>query len=337
MTVKVRLQPSGHEFPAEPGEPLLDAALRAGLAIRYNCNSGSCGDCRARLLSGELGEVLHHDYVLSEQQRADGQFLLCRAAAASDLVIQAVEARGAADVPAQRIATQVCKLARLGDEIMDMHVCTPRSRTLWFLAGQHVRLNIPGLAPRHKSIASCPCNGRVLQFHVRNVPGDPFSEHVFSRLKPRDSLEIEGPFGDFVLDEESRRPIIFIAYETGFAPIKSLIEHAISLEMCQPMRLYWIARRPADHYLANYCRAWQDALDDFDFAAIAGDEGGDEQTASEQAMARAAQLIGAEHPDLGGYDVYVNGPDTLFASLCAALAARGLPPERLFIDRVQRF
>lgn len=337
MTVKVRLLPSGHEFPAEPGEPLLDAALRAGLAIRYNCNSGSCGDCRARLVAGELGEVLHHDYVLSERQRADGQFLLCRAAAASDLVIEAVEARSAADVPVQRIATQVCRLARLSDDIMEVHVCTPRSKTLWFLAGQHVTLNLPGLAPRNKSIASCPCNGRVLQFHVRHAPGDPFAEHVFTRLKARDSLEVEGPFGDFVLDEASSRPILFIAFETGFAPIKSLIEHAISLEMNQPMRLYWIARRPADHYLANHCRAWQDALDDFDFTAIAGDTGGDGQTASEQAMARAAQRIAAEHPDLGGFDVYMNGPETLFAPLCAALLAQGLPPERLFIDRVQRF
>lgn len=336
MTVKVRLQPSGHEFPAEPGEPLLDAALRSGLSIRYNCNSGSCGGCRARLVSGELGEMLHHDYVLSEQQRADGQFLLCRAAAATDLVIEAVEARSAADVPVQRIATQVCKLTRLGDDVMDVHVCTPRSKTLWFLAGQHVRLHLPRLAPRNKSIASCPCNGRVLQFHVRYVPGDPFAEHVFTRLKPRDSLEIEGPFGDFVLDEQSSRPILYIAFETGFAPIKSLIEHAISLEMNQPMRLYWIARRSTDHYLENYCRSWQDALDDFDFTAIAGEDD-DEQTASEQAMAGAAQRIAAEHPDLAGFDVYVNGPDTLFASLCAALLARGLPPERLFIDRVQRF
>ncbi|MFP5506287.1 MAG: 2Fe-2S iron-sulfur cluster-binding protein [Gammaproteobacteria bacterium] len=337
MTVKVRLQPSGHEFPAEPGEPLLDAALRAGLAIRYNCNSGSCGDCRARLVAGELGEVLHHDYVLSEQQRADGQFLLCRAAAAGDLVIEAVEARSAADVPVQRIATQVCKLARLSDDIMEMHVCTPRSKTLWFLAGQHVRLNVPGLAPRNKSIASCPCNGRVLQFHVRNAEGDPFAEHVFARMKLRDSLEIEGPFGDFVLDEASSRPILYIAFETGFAPIKSLIEHAISLEMNQPMRLLWIARHRADHYLVNHCRAWQDALDDFDFTVIAGDADGDAQTASEQAMTRAALHVADAYPGFGGFDVYVNGPETLFAPLCAALLAHGLPPERLFIDRVQRF
>ena len=303
MTAKVRLLPSGHEFPVEPGETLLDAALRAGLAIRYNCSSGSCGDCRARLVSGELAGQQHHDFVFNERERADGQILLCRTSAASDLVLEAVEARGAADVPVQRITTQVSKLTPLSPDVMEVQVRTPRSQTLWFLAGQHVRLHIPGLEPRHKSIASCPCNGMVLQLHVRRAPGDPFAEHVFSRLKLRDSVEVEGPFGEFVLDEDSRRPLLFIAFETGFAPIKSLIEHAISLEMNQPMRLYWIARHGEEHYLENYCRSWQDALDDFEFIPVSAAAPDAELTAAEAAMTRGTQRVCADHPDLSGHDV----------------------------------
>lgn len=337
MTVKVHLKPSGHEFPAEPGESLLDAALRAGLAIRYSCSSGSCGECRARLISGQLGERLPQDYLFSQRERDEGQLLLCRATAATDLVLEAVEARGVADIPVQQIATQVCKLARLTDEVMELQVRTPRSKTLWFLAGQHARLTIDGLAPRNKSIASCPCNGMVLQFHVRRVPRDPFSEHVFDRLKLRDSITVEGPFGDFVLDETSERPLLFIAFETGFAPIKSLIEHAISLEINQPMRLYWIARDAQEHYLENYCRSWHDALDDFSFRSIAAESQAGEMTPSEQALAQAAAQITAENPDLSGFDVYLNGPDTLFTGLCRKLLKAGLPSDRLFIDRVQRY
>lgn len=336
MTAHIRLLPSGHAFDAEAGESLLDAALRAGLSLRYSCNSGSCGECRARLVSGRLGPVQHHDYVFSERDRAAGQFLLCRATAAADLVLEAVEARGATDVPVQRITTQVSQLTLLSDDIMDVHLRTPRSQTLWFLAGQHVRLHLPGLLPRHKSIASCPCNGRVLQFHVRRAPDDPFAQHVFTRLRLRDAVTIEGPFGDFVLDETSTRPLLFIAFETGFAPIKSLIEHAISLEIAQPMRLYWIARQGEQHYLANYCRAWQDALDDFEFIPITG-AAADGLTEAEAAMARACAVIGAAWPDLSGHDVYVNGPEQLFAPLSAALLAQGLPSERLFVDHVPRF
>jgi CDP-4-dehydro-6-deoxyglucose reductase len=336
MTAKVRVLPSGHEFMIESGESLLDAALRAGLSLRYSCNSGSCGDCRARRVSGELGEMLHHDYVLSESERAAGQFLLCRASAASDLVLEVTEARGVADVPHQQLSTQVSKLERLNDDVMEVHVRTPRSKTLWFLAGQHVQLTLGDLTPRSKSIASCPCNGMVLQFHVRHVANDPFSDYVFSKLRLRDTIEIEGPSGAFVLDEVAARPIIFIAFETGFAPIKSLIEHAIALDIAQPIWLYWVARHAQDHYLANYCRSWHDALDAFEFVEISGDETGT-MTAAEVAMARAAARIRTDHPDLSGFDVYANGPDTLFAEISAVLLAQGLPPERLFIDHVQRF
>ncbi len=348
MTAKVHLLPSGHDFSVEPGETLLDAALRSGLSIRYSCNSGSCGECRARLVSGELGDLQHHDYVLCQRDRDDGQFLLCRAGARSDLVLEAVEAKGAADVPVQRITTQVCKLVRLSEDVMEVHLRTPRSKTLWFLAGQHVRLTIPGQTPRNKSIASCPCNGMVLQFHVRRVPGDTFSEHVFSCLKVRDSVDVEGPFGSFVLDEESDRPILYLAFETGFAPIKSLIEHAISLEMTQPMHLYWIARDAQDHYLANYCRSWHDALDDFAFTAIAADERADgldfisaeeleELSPAELAMLRGGARILEDYPDLGAFDVYANGPDTLLSPIRALLLAHGLQCDRLFIDHIQRY
>ena len=338
MTAKVKLLPSGHEFPVEPGESLLDAALRAGLSVRYSCNSGSCGECRARLLSGTLGDTLHHDYVFNERERVDGQFLLCRASAASDLVIEAVEARGAADVPVQTLTTQVHKLLRLSEDVMELHLRTPRSQTLWFLAGQHVRLNVPGIAPRHKSIASCPCNGMALQFHVRRRPGDPFADHVFTRMKGRDTVGIEGPFGSFVLDEGSDRPLIFIAFETGFAPIKSLIEHAISLEVHQPIRLYWITGSVQGHYLENHCRAWQDALDTFEFVPIRGSDAPDGwETGAQLAMERAVTRLLTDHPDLSGCDVYANGPELLFAGLSATLTARGLPPDRLFVDQVQRF
>ncbi|MCP4042957.1 MAG: hypothetical protein GY731_13530 [Gammaproteobacteria bacterium] len=65
---------------------------------------------------------------------------------------------------------------------------------------------------------------------------------------------VTGTFGEFTLDETSVRPLIFLAYETGFASIKSLIEHVIALELEQPLHLYWIAGKPGGHYMGNYCK-----------------------------------------------------------------------------------
>jgi CDP-4-dehydro-6-deoxyglucose reductase len=350
MTARVTVRPSGHGFSVEEGETLLEGALRSGLNMNYHCNSGSCGECRARVLEGHPGARLPHDYVLGETARQQGMVLMCRTHAATDLVIEAREAQGVEDIAEQSIETQVAKLEQPVEDVMILHLRTPRSRTLRFLAGQHVTLNIDGLPPRSKSIASCPCNGMQLQFHVRRVAGDPFSDYVFQTLKPRQKIRVEGPFGEFVWDEEARRPVIFIAFETGFAPIKSLIEHAIALEYDQPMHLYWIARDREGHYLANQCRAWQDALDEFAFHPLVSresppwtDEVLEELGLSletldpvARGMVQAAAQVVAELPALEGHDVYVNGAESLLTPLRGLLLRHGLPAGRLFIDQVRR-
>ncbi len=351
MTAKVRLQPSGKEFFVEPGETVLEAALRSGISINYNCSNGTCGDCRAKLVAGSLSEELSHDYVIKQSERDRGVVLLCCAKTKEDLLIEAYEAGSPADIAPETVTTTVYKIEQPVADVTVLHLRTPRSRTLRFLAGQHATLRIDGLAPRNKSIASCPCNGMFLQFHVRNVPGDPFSQYVFGDLKTRDKVEIEGPFGHFTLDEESRRPIIYLAYETGFASIKSLIEHAIALEKPQHMHLYWVARDEADHYLANYCRSWQDALDDFVFTPLmaqyehTGKAGMAQQSrdeiahlpAAERAMALASARVIADYPELDAFDVYASGPRSILAAAKTTLTDYGLPEERLFVDHIERY
>lgn len=351
MSVKVQLRPSGKEFRVEHSETVLEAALRSGLALNYSCNNGSCGECKARVISGELSEELPHDYVLKEAERARNMVLLCCARTESDLVIEAAEADRAEDLPVESINATVYKIHKPSKDVMVLELRTPRSQTLRFLAGQHATLRFDGVEPRNKSIASCPCNGMFLQFHIRRVPGDEFSEYAFEQLKPRDKVVVEGPHGRFHLDEDSRRPILLVAYETGFAPIKSLVEHAISLELPQPMRLYWVAPQLQDHYLVNYCRSWGDALEDFRFQLINSDGAGQEAqlpwrelgvqpeslTRPQRDMACAAQRIVQDYPDLSGHDLYACGPESMMPVTRALLVRHGLPPERLFVDHIERF
>ncbi|MEE8428276.1 MAG: 2Fe-2S iron-sulfur cluster-binding protein [Gammaproteobacteria bacterium] len=347
MAFTVHMKPSGHEFIVARGETILEAALRFGLSIGFNCTTGTCGSCKARVISGEVGETLHHDYVLSEAERSTGTVLMCCTMAASDMVVAATEVTGVSDIPHQQLTATVAKLELIADDIMVMEVRTPRSNTLQFLAGQHVTISLEGAPDRNKSIASCPCNGMVLQFHIHRTPGDDFADFVFSKLKLRYPVSLQGPFGRFVLDEESTRPIIFIAYETGFAPIKSVIEHAIALEFEQPMQLYWIVSDARGHYQANFCRSWQDALDDFRFVPISNETDwpgtGTKLNLSEQLtglrkiMLQAAAKVVTDNPDLSGYDVYLNGPPEITVAAARLLLDHQLPETRLFVDQLERF
>jgi CDP-4-dehydro-6-deoxyglucose reductase len=259
---------------------------------------------------------------------------MCRARAASDLVIETAEATGVADVPLQELIAKVVKLERLTDDLMVVHLRTPRSKTLRFLAGQYVTLEIDGLPPRDKSIASCPCSGRLLQVHFRRREGDPFPKYVFSQLRTSKKVLVTGPFGEFILNEASPRPIIFLAYETGFASIKSLIEHAIALELEQPLHLYWVVEKDGGHYMRNYCRAWVDSLDSFRYTPL---HLHDSDSSLGKRTARVFELLWSDYPDLSGVDLYMSIPVGAEHPLRERLLEHGLPEERLRMELLEQY
>jgi len=317
MSVTVTLNPSGHTFVVEEGETILESALRSGLAPEYGCANGSCGECKARVVSGQVREIRFHDYAIGEAQKRMGYTLLCSATAVRDTLIEVMEAGRPEDIPVQKIRARVHALERLRDDLMIVDLRVQRGRILRFLAGQHVQLSLKGLAPKTVAVASCHCDGLNLQFHLRRDRDDAF----FERIETADRLEVEGPWGMFTLQVNSDRQIVFLAYDTAFAPIKSIIEHAINLELYQQMHLYWCVPENTSPYMHNYCRSLTDALDNFSYHALTGDPA---------PAGASVQRIVADHPDLGAFDVYAAGPENFVTSASRVFLASGLPSERLF-------
>jgi CDP-4-dehydro-6-deoxyglucose reductase len=328
-TTHVQVRPSGREFVVERNDTLLEAALRAGVSLIYGCSNGNCGQCKAKLLSGEVRKVRHYDYGLTEAEKNTGVFLMCCNAAVTDLVIEAREAHSAADMPLQNIAARVKSLSPLSADMRLLHLQTPRSNRLRFLAGQSVSLTLADGTTASCPVASCPCDDRNLEFHIERRPGGAFSEAVFNRLKTSDTVHVEGPRGEFVLNETLDRPLIFVACGSGFAPVKSLIEHAIALDAPAALELYWIASGNAGHYQDNLCRSWADALDSFRYAPVTV-----EALLSQQAVRDALARMLQFHSDLDRYDVFVAGPEPLAHGAERLLLERGLPRAQLFVNRL---
>ncbi|TPW01377.1 MAG: ferredoxin, partial [Alphaproteobacteria bacterium] len=234
VSANVTVRPSGREFFVEGSETVLKAALRAGLAPSYGCGNGNCGLCKARVVSGKLRQTHHTDYPLSEAERAQGYALLCSHTAVSDIVIEMLEANSPEDIPEQHVIAKVRSATPLDAEVMLLHLQSPRTNRLRFLAGQSVTLGVTGSSGEFRAeypLASCPCDDRNLLFHIRSDAGDEFASRLFAgALKAGDAVNVWGPWGDFVLRKDSTRPIAFLACDTGFAPMKSLIEHATAID-----------------------------------------------------------------------------------------------------------
>jgi CDP-4-dehydro-6-deoxyglucose reductase len=330
VSAQVTLRPSGRQFAVEGHETLLQAGMRAGLKLNYGCGNGTCGMCKVRVTAGQVVRTMPTDYPLSENEKGQGYVLACaHTAASSELTLETLEAAGPADIPRQQIVTTVRALRPLAPDTLLLHLQTPRSHRLRFLAGQWVTLGLAEGEDVHAqhSIASCPCDDRNLQFFIARDDTDPLAARLFGDgVKPGDAVTVWGPGGDFVLADDSH-PLVFAACDTGFAPVKSLIEHALSLDAAPSISLFWLATRPDGHFMANQCRAWSEALDPFEYTL----------STHAEAATGASQMAAAIRADLFDIDCafYIAGPAAFVGTLRAELTAAGVPASQIHAEVIE--
>lgn len=314
VTASIRLLPSGHEFFLEGNDSILDAGLKAGLYLDYGCTSGNCGSCKCKVVSGAVRKLREHDFVISAREQEEGYILACSNTAISDLVIEANEAGMQEELPFQEIRAIIRKVERMDDAFALLSIQTPRTQSLRFKAGQQVKLTAENGSVTKLCIASCPCDGRNLQFIIPRKPGDAFSELVFDGNLGKQTVLVEGPSGGFVLQEDSTAPTLFLAKGAGFAPIKSLVEQAITIDNAEGLQLIQVGGNPPGSSLENLCRSWNDSLDNFVYSATDAD-------ASPETLAELLAIAISGTPMV---DVYLAGPATWLESLLEAAGGMGL-------------
>lgn len=261
IAAHVKIIPSGREFFVEGNASLLESALKSGIHANFGCSSGNCGSCKARVVSGEVHKLRNYEYDLTESEQNLGYILMCSYTAITDLILEISEATCVEDLPVQTIETKVEKIEVLNEDFVILNLRTPKTKILRFMAGQFVTLQLNDLKADFY-IASCPCDGHNLQFHIRRSESA-FVKQIFEGLTNQ-TIQINGPQGHFTM-KESTNPVLFLAWEQGFAPIKSMLEHAISIDTIESFNLEWFSATSNGHYLEKLCRSWSDALDNFNY------------------------------------------------------------------------
>ena len=95
-----------------------------------------------------------------------------------------------------------------------------------FAPGQWVNFRFPEGVSRAYTIASAPQRPHAVQLCVRL--GEGRGGLALKKLEPGARVSVEGPFGDFLLPDQNGRPVVFIAGDTGIAPIRSIVLHMVS-------------------------------------------------------------------------------------------------------------
>ena len=327
----VAMHPGGRQVAARAGETLLEAGLRAGLALPYECRNGGCGVCLCSVLNGRVEQGSYQPAVLTPDMRAAGKALMCCATPLGDVEIDVpvatLDAAGAAGL--RQYEGRVERMERVGASVMRVLLSLPGDERIDFAAGQYLNVLLDDGQRRAFSFANAPHDNALVELHVRLIPGGRFTTHVFTRMRVGDRVRFEAPLGRFVL-HEGTRPILLVAGATGFAPIKSIVEDAFHRGIRRQMRLYWGVRDPADLYLLDLLQRWRREHPQFSFVTVLSDPGAALDWPGRTGLVHEAML--QDYPDLRGHEVYVCGSLQMVDVAVPAFVAHGLGPEACFSD-----
>jgi CDP-4-dehydro-6-deoxyglucose reductase len=330
MSHQISVTPSGHNFVAESDETILEAALRQGLTMPYGCRDGACGACKGKVLSGTVDHGKSQAHALSDAEKADGITLFCCAKAQSDLKLECKQVGAATDIPVKTLPSRIEKMDRLAPDVIDMHLRLPANERLQFLAGQYIDILLKNGKKRSFSLANAPHDDALLQLHIRHVPGGLFTDQVFSTMKVRDILRFNGPHGSFYLREDSKKPMIFLAGGTGFAPIKALVEHAIAENCTRPIHIYWGAKARVDLYMPDLPEQWAAAHANIEFVPVLAEPAADDAWTGRTGLVH--QSVTVDHQNLSDFQVYACGSPGMIDAAKRDFLAAGLPEEEFFAD-----
>ena len=90
-----------------------------------------------------------------------------------------------------------------------------------FEAGQWVNFRFPDGIARAYTIASAAQRPQAVQLCVRVGAGR--GGKALTKLDAGASVSIDGPYGDFVIPQNDGRPAVFMAGDTGIAPVRSMV------------------------------------------------------------------------------------------------------------------
>ncbi len=224
-THQVYVEPFGATVTVNARETILQAALNAGVAYPYECQTGACSTCKTQLIEGKIKTLTDFAYVLDMEEIKGGTILACQSLAKTDLKVRVNTLDdGLPTIEARKICGRVVSVSNLTRDIFDVRVALNES--INYYAGQYANLTLPTIAvSRSYSFATAPLStGRdEISFHVRLIPNGELSSWITVGDRSGEPVEIDGPYGIFRL-RNADAPIICIAGGSGMAPIKAMLE-----------------------------------------------------------------------------------------------------------------
>jgi toluene monooxygenase electron transfer component len=252
-------------FECNDGEPLLFAGLRHGVGLPYECATGTCGTCRARIADGDAttawSDAPGHSYVKAERR----EVLMCQAVPDGDCAIKVPAKVQALPGHAPHWSSgEITAVQSLTHDVKAFTVAIEDAMD--FDAGQFVVLYAPGLeGGRAYSMTNYAAKTTGLDFVVKRLPGGGFSDWLFDHDAGAE-LRLFGPLGRATFRPEEDRNVLCLGGGSGIAGMMSILSRAVAVDYFKSHTgaVFFGVRTAADVFfldqLSAYATAYPDTL-----------------------------------------------------------------------------
>lgn len=316
---------------AADDQTILEALLRAGVWMPNSCNQGTCGTCKLQVVSGEVD---HHDSpldTLTPDERAAGLALACQARPCGDTEVALRGGAGRTTHPLRDLSATVVAIEDVARDTR--RILLGLDEPLAFSAGQYVELVVPGTGERRQySLANTAEEDKVLELHVRRVPGGIASDRwLFGTVAVGDRVEAIGPLGDFHVPEEEAddgEPMVLIGGGTGLAPLVGIVRTALARRPAREVVLFHGVRASVDLYDLGRFEELAASYPGFRFVPVLSEEAG-----TPHRTGFPTDVFVDDVPSARGWSGWLCGPPAMVEAGVKAFKRRRMAPRMVHREK----
>lgn len=229
MKIQVNARNRAYDFVADADEKILHAGLRNHVDLPYECSTGTCGTCKAKLITGEIDDAWPdapgHKYVKAEQN----EFLMCQCVARTDCAIEVADFVYMSNPNAYEPTSfkgRISKTKLCTHDVMFLEVVLEEAMD--FDAGQFIVMSVPNVpGSRAYSMVNFERKTSRLDLLIKRKPAGGMSEWLFTSDRKNVVVDLIGPFGHATFDPHVAQNILCIAGGSGIAGMMSILSRAV--------------------------------------------------------------------------------------------------------------
>ncbi|MCF7362278.1 NO-inducible flavohemoprotein [Vibrio sp. A1-b2] len=205
-----------------------------------------------------------------------------------------------------------------------------------FKPGQYISVRVfvkeTGLyQPRQYSLSQAP-NEETLRISIKkesaaeHKPAGLVSNHMHGEIQQGDVIEVSAPYGEFVLNEQSERPIVLLSGGVGITPMMAMSSYLNKKDALGSVHFIHSARNPQVH-------AFKSVTDEFAEKGMKVnyfyDHGANQDNGVQQAPVELAQVL---PKDVTQADYYLCGPMAFMSHYMTQLRQLGVPETQIYAE-----